>query len=507
MATSGDDNEEGDESANKIDLLSGNDFANGFGGSDTIRGGNGDDTILGGSGNDSLVGDSGHDKLSGEDGNDTLSGGSGEDELDGGNGDDRIDAGADDDYVVGGNGADSAIGGSGNDFLRGDDGNDTLLGGTGDDTLEGGRGNDRIDGQDGDDEIAGEFGSNTLIGGAGADFIMGGDGSDSIDGGSGNDTLIGGLGADTLIGQSGEDILDGDSGFDTVVFNKKMAEVSANFDGFSFLFNITSTETDEVIDVERFVFLDKAISADEFAVERGLANLVFQVSIVDSEYNIENELRLDEPEFSSNSWAMRLNGIWNPAFVKRASDWLTYLQTHLSVDNPIQSLNVDLVLDYLDKAASIDTNNVEKANAASLAASIADVQVTWDGPLFDRTFGSTSMSGWIIRSTGSEYELLWSAALDFSIQDRQTLIIQADGSWNPRFVDQTARALKWLADRVNPGFSSWSIDQGLEAIQAQLSKAKVSKETSDDLVALIGQIADTNFPSSSDHLARDFFFS
>ena len=46
MATSGDDNEEGDDLANKIDLLGGNDFANGFGGADTIRGGTGDDPIL-----------------------------------------------------------------------------------------------------------------------------------------------------------------------------------------------------------------------------------------------------------------------------------------------------------------------------------------------------------------------------------------------------------------------------------------------------------------------------
>ena len=507
MATSGDDNEEGDDLANKIDLLGGNDFANGFGGADTIRGGTGDDTILGGAGNDSIAGDSGNDKLSGEDGNDTLLGGAGEDELEGGNGDDRIDAGDQDDLVNGGGGADSVLGGAGNDLLRGDAGNDTLIGGTGDDGLEGGEGNDRIAGEDGDDEIFDNSGLNTLLGGGGNDYIEGGDGADSIDGGSGNDTLIGGPGADTLIGQAGEDLLDGGEGIDTAVFSKKMAEVKASFDGFSFLIGLSTTETDEVIDIEQFAFLDRKLSASQFAVERGLANHVLQVVRDNKGYFTEDLLRLDEADSTSSIWVMRFNGIWNESFKKRASDWLGYLKQQFPRDPNIQSLNVEKILDYLDQSQQLATGDPNKQQAMSLAGSIADVQLHWDGPMFDQSFGPTAMSGWIIQSTGSEYELLWSAALDFSIQNRQTMIVQANGSWNPQFVEQTAKAIKWLGSYVNPGFATWSASQGLDTIQAQLSKARASKETPDDLVSLVGQIADADFSISSANLARDLFFS
>ncbi|GEM_PF-6913212 len=506
MATSGDDNEEGDDAANKIDLLGGNDFANGFGGADTIRGGSGDDTVLGGSGNDSITGDSGNDKLSGEDGNDTLLGGAGEDELEGGKGDDRIDAGDEDDFVDGGDGADSIVGGAGNDLLRGGAGSDSLYGGTGDDTLEGGAGNDRIEGQEGNDEIVDESGLNTLLGGAGNDFIEGGDAADSIDGGPGNDTLLGGAGADTLIGGTAEDLIDGGEGVDTAVFAKKMAEVKASFDGFSFVVELSSTETDEVIDIEQFVFLDRKISASQFAVERGLANQVFQVSREGDSFITEDLLRLDEPDSTASVWVMRLNGTWNPSFVKRASDWLSYLKQQLPGDKAIQSLELGAILSYLEQSQALSLSDPVKQQAMMLAGLIADVQIRWDGPMFDKSFGPSPMSGWVIRSSTDGYELIWSAALDFSSQDRQTLIVQADGSWNPQFVQQTAKALQWLGNQVNPGFSSWSTNQGLEIIQTQFDKARLGKETPDDLVSLIGQIADADFLTSAKDLTRDFYF-
>lgn len=126
------------------DILSGDDRANrleGLGGNDTLRGDDGNDTLLGGSGNDSLYGDDGRDNLDGGDGNDTLKGGDGDDVV---------------------------AGGAGIDNITGDDGRDTLNGGAGNDRVNGGDGNDIINGGDGIDWLIGGSGRDTFVFGSGS---------------------------------------------------------------------------------------------------------------------------------------------------------------------------------------------------------------------------------------------------------------------------------------------------------------------------------------------------
>ena len=86
---------------------------------------NGDDTIIARGGADDLCGGNGSDILRGNDGRDTLFGGNGDDLLNGGNARDTL---------FGGNGADILRGGNGNDILDGGNGPDILNGGSGFDT-------------------------------------------------------------------------------------------------------------------------------------------------------------------------------------------------------------------------------------------------------------------------------------------------------------------------------------------------------------------------------------
>jgi Ca2+-binding RTX toxin-like protein len=168
------------------DQLTGDDRANrlfGLGGNDALSGWAGDDVLVGGVGDDTLYGGDGDDALAGEDGVDRLEGGLGKDLLSGGTGNDTLLGQADDDQ------------------LTGDDGDDTLYGGDGLDTLGGGAGADILYGEAGDDK---------LVGGAGADQLFGGDG---------NDVLVGEAGDDTLTGGTGDDIygFDAHSGADRIV--------------------------------------------------------------------------------------------------------------------------------------------------------------------------------------------------------------------------------------------------------------------------------------------------
>ena len=128
--------------------LIGNDVANvlrGMGGEDTIYGAGGDDLIYGGRGHDTIYS---------------------------GNGDDRVYGGIDNDLLFGNDGNDNLLGEEGTDRLFGGDGNDSLLGGAnndnlngdaGADTLEGGSGFDRLVGGAGDDELTGDFNADTFI--------------------------------------------------------------------------------------------------------------------------------------------------------------------------------------------------------------------------------------------------------------------------------------------------------------------------------------------------------
>lgn len=104
------------------------------GGVDSGTGG-GTGSRVGTAGNDVLVGDEFANNLKGLDGNDTIRGGLGDDTLFGGAGQD---------VLRGDGGNDSLQGGTGADELRGGEGNDLLVGGLGGDVLIGGLGSDRF---------------------------------------------------------------------------------------------------------------------------------------------------------------------------------------------------------------------------------------------------------------------------------------------------------------------------------------------------------------------------
>ena len=214
--------------------------------------------IRGIDGDDSLAGQGGDDQLFGEDGDDVLEGGLGADRLHGGDGVDiasyvgsaaRVIVNLGSGYRVGGDAAgdiyDSIEG------LRGSGLNDVLVGTGGDDVLLGGEGRDALRGEVGDDVLEGGTGFDTLVGGAGVDiasyaasaarvvinlgtgFRTGGDASgdtfdgveglrgsnfdDILVGDAGANRLLGGDGDDTLRGDTGDDLLEGGAGFDTLV--------------------------------------------------------------------------------------------------------------------------------------------------------------------------------------------------------------------------------------------------------------------------------------------------
>jgi Ca2+-binding RTX toxin-like protein len=77
------------------------------------------------------------------------------------------------DYIVGSDLAETLTGLGGDDSIQGSDG---------DDVIEGGEGNDRLGGEQGDDTVSGGIGDDTLSGGSGADTYLfnAGDGHDSV---------------------------------------------------------------------------------------------------------------------------------------------------------------------------------------------------------------------------------------------------------------------------------------------------------------------------------------
>lgn len=266
-----------------------------------------------GSGNDLVIGNDVANHLRGLDGNDELRGSGGDDILEGGDGADRLDGGAGMDWasyqgsnsavridladaehadgdvfisienvrgsayadVLQGDGNDNGLdGGPGDDELRGNGGDDVLEGGAGADRLTGGAGEDtasythsparvivrlhsgetRGGDAEGDtfaamvkveyidtngdtqqqtvpdieslqgsvyaDTLAGDSRANRLAGGAGDDRLFGGPGGgdDLLLGGPGADDLYGGIGDDVLEGGPGADSLKGGSGADTASY-------------------------------------------------------------------------------------------------------------------------------------------------------------------------------------------------------------------------------------------------------------------------------------------------
>jgi Ca2+-binding RTX toxin-like protein len=250
----------GNNQANLLWGMEGNDIINGGGGGDDIDGGAGIDTVsyegssagvnvsliydyaFGGDAAgdqlanvENLIGSAHADTLSGDDGDNVISGLAGDNHLYGYGGNDALWGGDDDDLLDGGTGTDVLKGFGGNDFLTGGDQADTMWGGTGDDiysvddagdvvTEFAGEGSDTVwasihytlgdqvenltlfnigglngTGNDLDNVIVGNDYDNLLNGSGGGDTIAGNNGADIIDGGTGADTMLGGQGFDIFI--------------------------------------------------------------------------------------------------------------------------------------------------------------------------------------------------------------------------------------------------------------------------------------------------------------------
>ncbi len=124
----------------------------------------------GGSGSDRIIGNEAANFVSGLNGDDDISGGAGNDDLNGNVGSDTVKGDDGDDTVRGGQGADLVYGGPGADgHVNGNLGDDTVYGGAGNDTVFGGQGADRLFGDEGNDLLSGDLGDDILTGGAGAD--------------------------------------------------------------------------------------------------------------------------------------------------------------------------------------------------------------------------------------------------------------------------------------------------------------------------------------------------
>lgn len=259
------------------DYLAGDQHANalhGLGGNDDISGEQGDDLLEGGAGSDVLSGGDGSDLVFGSarvglaatldpldpygqfylqqiadapDDSNTISGGGGDDGLSGGEYADYLDGGAGNDYLLGGTGHDYISGGDDRDVIYGDsalhyryvevtpgitgeqleiafaDGADSV--GQYDDVIHAGSGADTVWGELGNDEIHGEDGGDNLIGDRYDDsayFSLElpayGDSTPGLDDAlHGDDRLYGGAGDDLLLGLGGDDLLAGGVGTDSLL--------------------------------------------------------------------------------------------------------------------------------------------------------------------------------------------------------------------------------------------------------------------------------------------------
>ncbi len=235
QASEFDDEIYGNEAANTI---------NGLGGDDVVHAGGGNDTLSGGDGADQLFGDAGDDTVGGGSGHDHLEGGAGNDQLTGGTGNDQLFGQADDDVLSGGAGNDLLDGGTGQDQLTGGAGDDTYLV---DDALDEvnemvGEGNDIVRSQvsytlpqnvetleligSANINATGNNDANVLLGNDGQNQLEGLDGDDTLQGQGGNDTILGGAGNDLLDGGSGVDQLSGGAGDDIFVVDNSQDVVT-----------------------------------------------------------------------------------------------------------------------------------------------------------------------------------------------------------------------------------------------------------------------------------------
>ena len=259
----------GDDNADVEDLFGGNnnDVIIGNNSAQDLRGMIGDDYIDGLGGDDQIRGRQGQDEIYGGGGADVMNGGPGADFMDGGAG--LLDylryTGAPEGVTInlatgtssGGDGPDTfvnianatgskhddvMIGNDDRNVLDGDVGNDELYGGGGIDTLEGGPGDDYVDGQAGNDwarynpapgKVTVDLSTGTASGAHGNDILVsmehilgtrnygdtliGNDGPNIIKGFTGPDKIFGMGGNDKLEGNEGFDELDGGPGTDTCI--------------------------------------------------------------------------------------------------------------------------------------------------------------------------------------------------------------------------------------------------------------------------------------------------
>ena len=265
----GNDSLQGDDFANRLDGLAGDDRLDGLAGDDALFGYDGDDTLIGGAGADTLNGGAGSDtasyaganarvvadlsgvtfaqlgdaagdsfagieNLTGTDYDDTLSGDSGDNLLTGGLGADWLYGLDGDDLLDGGGGADRLFGGDGTDIAFYANATSAVTANLADRSLNtgeaasdiyssiegllGGAFADHLTGDAGDNILIGMQGMDTLLGGLGDDVLNGGDDADTLDGGAGIDVMIGGAGDDIYYVDNERDaVMEADGGgFDTV---------------------------------------------------------------------------------------------------------------------------------------------------------------------------------------------------------------------------------------------------------------------------------------------------
>ena len=270
-ATAGDDVLLGDDAANTIDGLAGNDQISGLGGDDVLSGGDGNDALDGGLGADNLQGGADNDLLT-TDALDTIDGGTGIDTADFSAATEGVIVDLDVDSA-GAAGTPSQDGGVLNappgavavagvvpeenilnevddvENLIGSDFNDGLFGNNEVNVLQGSAGDDLIHGFAGDDFLDGGEGTDTALfsaapqgvtvnladqvsaeefaaiaagdspatfaatGGAGSNVLAG---FENVVGSQNDDTITGDASANTLSGNAGNDELSGGAGNDTL---------------------------------------------------------------------------------------------------------------------------------------------------------------------------------------------------------------------------------------------------------------------------------------------------
>lgn len=170
----------GDDSANELYGLAGNDTLAGHVGDDSLSGGEGDDVLIGGQGNDIQIGGPGNDTHYAELGNDIITDLQGDNYIDAGQGDNQITAGDGNDTIVAGPGNDTIIAGNGNNIIRAGEGHNYIVTGSGEDLIYDGAGNDQLFTGKGDDLVYLSEGDNLVNPSTGNDTIFSGNGSDTF---------------------------------------------------------------------------------------------------------------------------------------------------------------------------------------------------------------------------------------------------------------------------------------------------------------------------------------